>query len=294
MSDHNGARPALVYEGVPIRRRDEKLNLTDMWQAAGAEPARRPVRWLASAEGGRFVGDYAERHKVRVSDLINAKPGKGGGTFAHWQIGMEYARYLTTAFAEWCNETVRDVMEGQPMPAAPPAPAGGPYLTAADLIACFDAFGRGFRGETSAAVAQAVEPINQRLGAVEADIASLRVDVAGGLALLRDAANARRRDFSQDSRAELLRAAHEAGGMCPCCRKHRVTNSDGSKAPHTDLHHINGRWDNTIRNGIPICRKCHVAFTAEPAAMRAEYAAEIEAFHKFRERLPGAQASLTL
>lgn len=301
MSEGNGAGPRLVYEGEPIRRRDEKLSLTDMWRAAGADPTKQPARWARMPPTQEFAAHLAANGTIPPISGFETQRGNGGGTWAHWQLGLAYAKYLSPAFHAWCNEVVRAVMEGEPVPPpARPEPGERP-LTAADLIAAFDAFGRGFRGETAAVVAAAVAPIDARLGQVEAglgatraEIASIRVDVAGGLALLREAAGAKRRGFSKATREDLLRAAHEAGGMCPCCKRARVTNPDGTKAPHTELHHIAGRWDNTIRNGAPLCRTCHLAFSADPAAMRAEYAAELEAFHRFRERLPGAQGSLSL
>lgn len=297
MSERGAAPTALVYNGETIRRRDEMLCLTDMWRASGSDPTKQPARWARMPPTQEFASHLAANGTIPPNIGVEAERGRSGGTWAHWQLGLAYAKYLSPAFHAWCNEVVRGFMEGD-LPAPPPAPASA-FLTAADLIAAFDAFGRGFRGETSAVVTAALEPVNHRLDSVEtrlednsAEIAAIRMDVSGGLALLRQAAERRRRHFSSDTKAELLLAAHEAGGLCPCCRKARVTGPDGCKAIGTEFHHIGDVWDSSADNGVPLCKECHRGFTAAPAAMRAEYRAELEAFHKFRRRLPGRQVAL--
>ncbi len=137
MIEQGAASMALVYEGEPIRRRDEKLNLTDMWRASGADPNKRPAEW-ARKEGAPFIDFIAEGSNVAVGHIIEAERGRDGGTWPHWQVGIAYAKYLSPAFHAWCNETVRDHMEGQAPPAAPAAAQG---LTATDLVMAFDAGG---------------------------------------------------------------------------------------------------------------------------------------------------------
>lgn len=300
MGETNGAAAALVYEGVTIRRRDEMLCLTDMWRASGEDRGRNPGEWLRSADGRRFAGDLAARLDTGVSRVIDIRRGRNAETYAHWQVGMAYAQYLSTAFHRWCNEVVRGYMEGELPPVASPAPAER-GITLADLMQAFAAFGRGFRGEAGAAVAAAVLPVKAQVdhlggevAGLRGEFAELRLDVAGTLAAVRQAASQKRRHFSSDTRAELLRAAHAAGGLCPCCRRNRVTNPDGTKALRVEFHHIGDVWDSSPDNGVPLCRDCHVRFTAAPAAMRAEYREELLAFHKFRRRLPGVQAALGL
>lgn len=46
-----------------------------------------------------------------VGRIYSATKGKGGATFAHWQIGLAYAKYLSPEFHMWCNEVVRERME---------------------------------------------------------------------------------------------------------------------------------------------------------------------------------------
>ncbi|MEN6631786.1 MAG: KilA-N domain-containing protein, partial [Candidatus Polarisedimenticolia bacterium] len=55
MTTNDIASKALVYNGAVIRDRNEMLSLTDMWKAQGADPARQPANWLASADAKRFI-----------------------------------------------------------------------------------------------------------------------------------------------------------------------------------------------------------------------------------------------
>lgn len=103
---------ALVYQGTPIATRDEMMSLTDMWKAAGADPARAPAEWLRSADAVRFTEFLSVAHNMGVSQVIVRKQGKGGSTFAHWQVGLAYAKYLTPEFHVWTNTVVRERMEG--------------------------------------------------------------------------------------------------------------------------------------------------------------------------------------
>jgi hypothetical protein len=87
MIEQGAASAVLVYEGVPIRRRDEKLNLTDMWRSAGADPSKRPAEW-ARGEGAQFIEFIAENLNVGVAHIIEAERGRDGGTLAHQLLSI--------------------------------------------------------------------------------------------------------------------------------------------------------------------------------------------------------------
>jgi len=109
--------PALVYEGDVINARAEMLSLTDMWRAAKSDHARQPSNWLASADAKRFIEtlDILEPGNSGVQTKRGGR-GVGGSTFAHWQIALAYAKYLSPAFHMWCNTVVRERMEGRSIP----------------------------------------------------------------------------------------------------------------------------------------------------------------------------------
>lgn len=103
-----------AYNGVSIRDRGETVNLTDMWKAAGEPENRRPAEW-ARREGAEFISFMADADNVAVGHIIQAERGRTGGTWAHWQIGLAYAKYLSPEFHMWCNTVVRERMEGRPI-----------------------------------------------------------------------------------------------------------------------------------------------------------------------------------
>jgi hypothetical protein len=61
----------------------------------------------ASVSGGPgrpFIDFVAETLKVNAADVLKATRGKGGGTYAHWQIALAYAKYLSPELHMQVNE----------------------------------------------------------------------------------------------------------------------------------------------------------------------------------------------
>lgn len=109
---------ALVYNGVQISQTGEELCLTDMWKAANAPRHKEPYNWERK-EGAAFIDAVALAHNLPVGQVIRKRRGKGGATYAHWQIGIAYAKSLDHDFHMWCNTQVRAVMEGKHSAALP-------------------------------------------------------------------------------------------------------------------------------------------------------------------------------
>lgn len=113
MNTHvNITTPALVYNGNAIEVTGEMISLTDMWAAGGRDDAKRPANW-ARKEGRSFIEHMADVLNVPVGHIIKGTRGKTGQTVAHWQIALAFAKYLSPAFHAWCNEVVRERMEGK-------------------------------------------------------------------------------------------------------------------------------------------------------------------------------------
>ena len=129
---------ALVYQGVTIRDRGEMLSLTDMWKAAGSPEGKRPNDWAALPQSQGFMEAVAASSNTGKSGIWISKRGNNGGTFAHWQIGLAYAKYLAHEFHMWCNEVVRAHMES-----GAAAPAGRVTDLAADVRAAIGGIVKG-------------------------------------------------------------------------------------------------------------------------------------------------------
>jgi hypothetical protein len=105
----------LSFNGSVIRDRNEFLCLTDMWKAAGSPQHKEPYNW-ARFEGAPFVAFVAETQNLCATQVFETQRGRTGGTWAHWQVALAYAKHLNHDFHMWCNEVVRAHMEGRTAP----------------------------------------------------------------------------------------------------------------------------------------------------------------------------------
>ncbi len=108
----------VVYDEMEIRFKDDELmNLTQMWRAVDGKDYQKPVMWLRKTSSVNFIKTLEKQLKgvkkaplkmtskrYLESYLLKTVKGRYGGTYAHWQIALQYARYLDPEFAIWCNE----------------------------------------------------------------------------------------------------------------------------------------------------------------------------------------------
>lgn len=108
---------ALAFEGTPIRTEGEMVCLTDMWRAAGSDDSKRPARWREQESAGDLTKELEKRGIVLDDNgwfrVVRTGGSAPASTFAHWQLALAYAKYLSPAFHIWCNEVVRAHMESQ-------------------------------------------------------------------------------------------------------------------------------------------------------------------------------------
>lgn len=117
------------YQGHPIfgNTTGGLVNLNDMHRAIGASPNKEPNQWARSKAVQSFIRYVASQtaNSSAKSQTANSQSGTishvyvvvpGGhhpGTWAHWQIALRYAQYLSNEFAYWCNTVIRDRLEGR-------------------------------------------------------------------------------------------------------------------------------------------------------------------------------------
>lgn len=113
-NDAPSAALTLTLNNHAIRDRGEMLSLTDMWKAAGSDPNKRPSEW-ARYEGSSFIEHMRSVLEVGQPHFQTTRGGRGvgGSTFAHWQIAIAYAKYLSNEFHAACNVVIRERMEGR-------------------------------------------------------------------------------------------------------------------------------------------------------------------------------------
>ncbi|QTA86216.1 KilA-N domain-containing protein [Desulfonema magnum] len=95
---------ALSFDGVDIREDhdNEMISLTDLWKAAGGDKNRAPAQWLKLPGTKAFI-KALEKQIVKISHSLLKSRGRLG-TFAHWQIALAYAKYLSPELHLHVNE----------------------------------------------------------------------------------------------------------------------------------------------------------------------------------------------
>lgn len=78
-------------------------SMTDLWKAAGSDPQRTPAKWQETEGAKGFIAAAQRLLNIVSGDIIQSKRGRNGGTFAHPQVALEYAQYLSPDLAVAVN-----------------------------------------------------------------------------------------------------------------------------------------------------------------------------------------------
>ena len=111
------------FNGNPIRQRvsDDYVSLTDMAKAEG----RRVGDFLDLPRTKEFIAALAINLGVLPEDLVRSMKGSRDGTFAHSQIAMKFAQWVSIPFELWATKSlvkvVKDEASKQTQEHLPPA-----------------------------------------------------------------------------------------------------------------------------------------------------------------------------
>lgn len=92
------------------------FSLTELWSITGTDQNKKPAKWQQSEPVQRFINTASKILNVPISDIIKSKRGKGGGTYGHRQIFLEYAQYLDADLAFLVNEVFFERVEEEKNP----------------------------------------------------------------------------------------------------------------------------------------------------------------------------------
>lgn len=102
------------YNGNPVTfNKDGEvfINATEMARPFG----KRVVDWQRLPSTGSFITALIEVRKSHNVDnlIITNKGGFGGGgiTWMHEDVAIEFARWLSPAFAIWCNDRIKELLK---------------------------------------------------------------------------------------------------------------------------------------------------------------------------------------
>lgn len=82
---------------------DGWINATASARAFGKDGLDNFMRHPTYLEYAQVV---AESNSVKITDLKNATRGRNGSTFLHPELAVVFARWISPAFAYWCDKQV--------------------------------------------------------------------------------------------------------------------------------------------------------------------------------------------
>jgi phage antirepressor YoqD-like protein len=85
------------------------INATQMAKSFG----KLPADWLKTSQTKDFIATYSDMKKIISADLVRVTKGGSGeqGTWMHEDVALEFARWLSPAFAIWCNDRIKELMK---------------------------------------------------------------------------------------------------------------------------------------------------------------------------------------
>ena len=105
-----------VFNGITIGFNQDQVNLTNLWKAAGAERTKAPNFWANNGDTKEFIGTVAKTLNATVDCIITTTRGRTGGTWAHRQIALAYAKYLSPELHMFVNECFFERIEEENNP----------------------------------------------------------------------------------------------------------------------------------------------------------------------------------
>ena len=103
------------YSNVPISFRKETgslfVNATEMAKGFG----KTTKDWLRTKQSEEFISSLSAVRQMCLSQLVVVRKGNSGefeqGTWMHEDVALEFARWLSPAFAIWCNDRIKELLQ---------------------------------------------------------------------------------------------------------------------------------------------------------------------------------------
>ena len=108
----NSQNQIFQYNGSPItfqKGNSVMVNATEM-----AKPFGKLAKdWLSNKSTKEFLSTLSSVRTIPLTDLVEIKQGgnKEQGTWMHEDVAMEFARWLSPAFAIWCNDRIKELLK---------------------------------------------------------------------------------------------------------------------------------------------------------------------------------------
>lgn len=84
------------------------VNATQMAKPFGKEPKF----WLINQSTNDYLSELSKVRNLTLADLVQVtKGGNNPGTWMHEDVALEFARWLSPAFAIWCNDHIKELLK---------------------------------------------------------------------------------------------------------------------------------------------------------------------------------------
>lgn len=108
---------------IPQRKSDGYVSLTKM---AAAYPNKKMNNFLRSESTNAYLEALSENTRISVFNLVQVVQGRNGGTWAHPEISIKFAAWLSPEFEVWAMQTLLRVMAGRQQPQSSTKQTDGP------------------------------------------------------------------------------------------------------------------------------------------------------------------------
>lgn len=85
------------------------VNATEMAKPFG--DSKSPKFWLNNQHTNELLNELSKVRNLTLADLVQVtKGGNKPGTWMHEDVAIEFARWLSPAFAIWCNDRIKELL----------------------------------------------------------------------------------------------------------------------------------------------------------------------------------------
>jgi hypothetical protein len=105
------------FNGIRLQPQDDSLfALNTLYEMAGRPENKEPAQWKRLPQTEKLVAQIAKELNMDKSHILKSKRGKGGGSFAHWKLAMDYAGYLSVELRSAYYDWIRQFLEEEANP----------------------------------------------------------------------------------------------------------------------------------------------------------------------------------
>jgi hypothetical protein len=94
----------------------DMVSLTDLWREAGSPKGKEVKDWLKRESATEIIDTVAQILNVQKMHVLKINRGRGGGTYAHKNIALAYAKWLDPKLHVLVNELFFQRMEEEKNP----------------------------------------------------------------------------------------------------------------------------------------------------------------------------------